>query len=164
VENTAAMPTLTFLQSMKFTAKLLLIIAIGMIGLGILSVVSLYSYKNNLVSEKKQELKHVVETATSAVDFYYQLAKEGKLSEEAARQSAMAVVGAMRYEGTEYFWINDLHNIMLMHPYKPELVGKELSDLKDAHGKKFFAEFMETAKTHGAGYVFYAETRHQSDR
>jgi signal transduction histidine kinase len=29
----------------------------------------------------------------------------------------------MRYEDDGYFWINDMNNIMVMHPIKPALEG-----------------------------------------
>jgi methyl-accepting chemotaxis protein len=44
---------------------------------------------------------------------------------------------------------------MVMHPIKPELDGKSLSDMKDPNGKRIFVESTETAKTRGAGYVEY---------
>lgn len=49
----------------------------------------------------------------------------------------MAAVKAMRYDKVEYFWINDLNDLMVMHPIKPELDGKKLDQLKDKNGKTF---------------------------
>jgi methyl-accepting chemotaxis protein len=34
-----------------------------------------------------------------------------------------------------YFWINDMNNIMVMHPIKPALEGQNLADLEDPTGK-----------------------------
>jgi methyl-accepting chemotaxis protein len=50
---------------------------------------------------------------------------EGKLSREQAQRSAKAAVGKLRYDGGEYFWINDMQPRMVMHPIKPELDGKD---------------------------------------
>jgi len=144
-----------FLRNLKIKYKLLLIVAVGMLGLGIMVTSSLFTYKSNLMFQKQQELKHVVETAYSVLDFYYQLAKTGKMSDEAAKQSAMIAVKALRYEGKDYFWINDMRPFMIMHPYKPELDNTDLSEYKDVKGKKLFIEFVDTVKKGGSGFVLY---------
>lgn len=44
----------------------------------------------------------------------------------------------------------------MMHPIKPELVGKDLSEMKDPEGLKLFVEFVRVAKTSEAeGFVRY---------
>ena len=144
-----------FLRNLKIKYKLLLIVAVGMTGLCIMVTSSLFSYKNNLMLQKQRELKHVVETAYSVVDYYYQLARTGNMSDEAAKQSAMNAVKALRYEGKDYFWINDMRPFMIMHPYKPELDNTDLSEYKDVNGKKLFVEFVDTIKKDGSGFVLY---------
>jgi methyl-accepting chemotaxis protein len=74
-------------------------------------------------------------------------------------------VGAMRFCGGNYVFVNDLKGRTLMH-IKHELIGKVLIGLKDDTGKRFFADFTEAAKTsqaakdgvsyfNGAGWVDY---------
>lgn len=55
-------------------------------------------------------------------------------------------VGAMRFCGDNYLFVNDLKGKTLMH-VKAELIGKVLIGLKDDTGKRFFAGFTEKAKT-----------------
>jgi methyl-accepting chemotaxis protein len=38
----------------------------------------------------------------------------------------MEAVRPMRYEADGYFWINDMNNIMVMHPIKPAFEGQIL--------------------------------------
>ena len=45
--------------------------------------------------------------------------------------------------------------VMVMHPVKPELDGKDLSAIADPAGKKLFVEFVDTVKSSGAGFVAY---------
>jgi cytochrome c len=54
-----------------------------------------------------------------------------------------------------YIFIADLKGTILMHPANPELETKNLLDLKDANGKTFMREFVETAKNRGSGWVDY---------
>jgi len=47
-----------------------------------------------------------------------------------------------------------MNGTILMHPANPELETKSILDLKDANGKAFMREFIETAKK-GSGWVDY---------
>jgi signal transduction histidine kinase len=48
-----------------------------------------------------------------------------------------------------------MNGTILMHPANPELETKSIIDLKDANGKFFMREFIETAKAKGSGWVDY---------
>ena len=58
-------------------------------------------------------------------------------------------------KGDAYIFINDMNGTSLMHPVSPELETKNLIDMKDANGKAFMRDFIETAKTRGSGWVDY---------
>ncbi len=143
------------LQNLNFSKKLLLITIISLLGMVGISCYSLFSSKYDLLAEKELKTRHLVESAHSVIESCYKLAKDGKMTEQEAKSLAMSTVGSMRYEGKEYFWINDMHPTMVMHPIKPELNGKDLSDSKDPNGKKLFVEFAETVKKTGSGFVYY---------
>jgi methyl-accepting chemotaxis protein len=61
----------------------------------------------------------------------------------------------MRYGNDDYFWVNDLQPKLIMHPVKPELIGRDLSDMKDPNGKRLFVAFVDVVKQQGAGFVDY---------
>ncbi|MEO5357762.1 MAG: methyl-accepting chemotaxis protein [Nitrospirae bacterium YQR-1] len=144
-----------FFENLKVKTKLILALLLCVTGIISVIVISLGVLRTSLEDEKKIKQKHVVETAHSLLDYYYKQAKEGKITEDEAKKTAMVMVKALRYEEKEYFWINDMHPKMIMHPYKPELDGKDLSDFKDPKGTKLFVEFVETVKKNKAGYVAY---------
>ena len=56
--------------------------------------------------------------------------------------------------GETYVFIADMNGTILMHPANPELETKSILDMKDANGKAFMREFIETA-TKGSGWVDY---------
>lgn len=58
-------------------------------------------------------------------------------------------------EKQNYFWINDLNHVMVVHPFSPDLVDKDVSGMKDTAGKYLFKEFVTVAKTKGEGFVEY---------
>ena len=111
--------------------------------------------KGNMYDAKYIKTRHIVETAYSAVAHYATLAEKGALTVEAAQEQAKATIQAMRYEGKDYFWINDMTPRMIMHPIKPALNGKELSGVKDPNGKHLFNEMVAVCKKDGAGFVDY---------
>ncbi len=63
--------------------------------------------------------------------------------------------GSEWLKGENYIFIADMNGVILMHPANPELETKSILDLKDANGKAFMREFVETAKTKGSGWVEY---------
>jgi cytochrome c len=63
--------------------------------------------------------------------------------------------GSEWLKGETYIFILDMNGTTLMHPANPELETKSILDLKDANGKTFVREFIETAKTKGSGWVDY---------
>lgn len=143
------------LKNLRVRMKLLLIIGSALVGVVTLVTMSLLFLKQDLQREKELKTRHLVETAHSVLGFYQKMAAEGKLSPQQARSSAMAAVRAMHYGANEYFWINDMHPRIIMHPIKPELEGTDVSNLKDAAGKRLIVAFVETVKEHGAGFVYY---------
>jgi len=59
------------------------------------------------------------------------------------------------YKGETYIFVDDMNGTALVSPPRPELEGKSLMGTKDAKGKAFIREFIETAKTKGSGWVDY---------
>jgi methyl-accepting chemotaxis protein len=75
------------------------------------------------------------------------------------------MVSALRYgpENKDYFWINDLHPRMIMHPYKPELNGQNLTGYTDPNGKHLFVEFVKVCRESGEGFVEYDWPKYGAD-
>jgi len=59
-------------------------------------------------------------------------------------------------QGPLYIDIRDLHSgIVLAHPINPSIVGKDLTDVPDASGKRYRREIIELAQKKGKGWVDY---------
>jgi methyl-accepting chemotaxis protein len=107
------------------------------------------------MEERKSGVQQTVESVHSMVASFHAQVSNGKISDEEGRKQALAAIKSMRYGGSEYFWINDMQPKMVMHPIKPELDGKDLTENKDPTGKHLFLEFVQTVKASGAGFVWY---------
>lgn len=113
--------------------------------------------KNHMMDQKKATIRELTESTISLLSEYDQRAQKGELTPEAARSDAIKQVRMMRYgpEGKDYFWINDMNPIMVMHPYRPDLEGRDLTLFKDSEGNFPFMAMVETVLDTGSGYVNY---------
>ncbi|MCX5806507.1 MAG: methyl-accepting chemotaxis protein [Proteobacteria bacterium] len=143
-----------FMGKLKIKYKFWIIVGIALFSLFLTEFIFLVSLKEDLLEEKKTRTRNVVETVYDVVQFYYNSAKDGKITEEEAQQKSKDIVRSLRYEGNEYFWINDMKAFMVAHPYF-ELEGKDQTDLKDVTGKKIVVAFVEKVRAQKAGFVEY---------
>jgi len=73
------------------------------------------------------------------------------------KQIVLDMINKVRYgdKNDGYYWINDLNETMLLHPIKPKLNGKNLTNFQDPKGKYIFQEFVNLCKQHQKGFVCY---------
>ena len=121
------------------------------------------AFREELTALKMEYLKSQVQTATSLLET---VAKDASLGPEAKQKQAFELVKSLRFgpENKDYFWINDLHPRMVMHPYRPELDGQDLTENKDPNGKKLFVEFARVGKESGEGFVDYLWPKYGADK
>lgn len=88
----------------------------------------------------------------------------GALTRDQAQALAKETIATLRYEGNEYFWINDMLPHVVMHPIKPELNGKDASGIKDPNGLAVFSAFVAKVRASGKGFVAYQWPKPGNDR
>jgi len=149
----------TNMKSKTFTLtiakKLWLIAACSTIGIYVLTAIFLASEKDLLLEERQSSVRQAVETTHGILVYYQELAAKGTMSEADAKRNALDAIKSLRYNGSEYFWINDMQSKMVMHPIKPELNGTDQTEMKDPTGKHLFVEIVNTVKATGAGFLMY---------
>ncbi|NWJ26515.1 methyl-accepting chemotaxis protein [Rhizobium sp. RM] len=144
------------MKNTKISMRLYALVALFLVILATALTFSLLESYRGMERERKAGLESMNHTAIAILDQYYRMEQSGSLSREAAQQQAKATIAAMRYgNGSGYFWINDMHPKMVMHPIKPEMNGTDLSGNKDPNGKALFVEFVNTVKASGQGFVDY---------
>ncbi|HTO63060.1 MAG TPA: cache domain-containing protein [Bradyrhizobium sp.] len=135
--------------------KIYALIAMTFIGLAGIAIVESGELAASLKQQKQIELKHLAEVGLGIIKDEYAALQKGEISAADAQKRALARLAVLRYGNGDYFWVNDMQPVMLMHPIKPELNGKDLSTMKDPNGKLLFVEFVEEARKNGAGFVSY---------
>ncbi|MAC45709.1 MAG: chemotaxis protein [Oceanospirillum sp.] len=143
------------LRSIGIKSRMVLVLLVTVLSIVALMSFSLKTSYEMQIREKQQKTQHMVESVISMVQHQHQLFKDGKKTEQEAKDSALKAIEKLRYNKTDYFWVNDLDAIMVMHPIKPALNGKNLYGLKDKQGKQFFKNFVDIVKAKGAGNESY---------
>ncbi len=150
----------THLKSDLFKENLTIIVPIWtVLGIFILSVFLIFipSLENSLTDQKKEMIHTLTHSAVSLLPEYHEKALSGELTPSEARTRAMEQIRHLRYgaEGKDYFWIIDRHPFMIMHPYRPDLEGRDLTSFSDVQGDFPFIAMVEIALNQGEGYVNY---------
>ncbi|WP_188241356.1 methyl-accepting chemotaxis protein [Stenotrophomonas maltophilia] len=131
---------------------LTLLIALGVIALSVIAARMQYL---DLTETRKAALKTQVELSYGILQHYHRLASTGELSEEAAKRAALQALEVMRAENdTYYFNVYDTGYRLLMHPFRKDLVGKDMKDFRTDDGVRIYYDQVEAAKA-GGGFVNY---------
>ena len=120
--------------------------------------------ENKIRKEFGARVKSAINQAFSVIQSSYNNEAFGDMA--ARKAAAIDLIKKMRWgkDGKGYFWLQDTDSNIIMHPIKPSLDGKSLSNAKGPDGKYIFKLFSETAKEKGAGFVDYKWPKPGSDK
>ncbi|HYD62607.1 MAG TPA: cache domain-containing protein [Noviherbaspirillum sp.] len=102
------------------------------------------------LASKEAELKHYVSLAERSIAH---LVDSGR-DDEATKSEAKAILAKLDYGDDGYFFLYNLEGRNLMHPRQPQLVGRDLWELRDTSGNPTIQRLVAQAKA-GGGYVRY---------
>lgn len=143
------------LRHMKLSTKILLLVVVVILAFSTLLGSSFLNLKGKIEAQKVEGLRQLVDVPYALLAEYDARVARGEFDLAEAQRRAIERIKNMRYSGEEYFWLNDLQPRMIMHPYKPELDGTDLSGFKDPKGKLVFVEFARVCREQGQGMVPY---------
>lgn len=133
----------------------------------VLFAVLVPTMERSLLARKRETIRELTNTAWSILAEYEREVEVGRLTREEAQGLAIERIRHMRYgpDGKDYFWITDMHPRMVMHPYREDLDGTDLSDFTDPNGVPLFVEFVQVVREQQSGYVNYVwQWKDQPDR
>ncbi len=95
-----------------------------------------------------------VENALSICDYYYKKSQNGELTLSEAKKQAADVIRELRYEKTNYFWVDTSEGVNVV------LLGKETEgtnrfNAKDEKGNEYIKDIINSAKQPDGGYTNY---------
>ncbi|MFO7369364.1 MAG: DUF294 nucleotidyltransferase-like domain-containing protein [Bacteroidales bacterium] len=114
-------------------------------------------FEKAMMDRKRSLIHEITSSAYSILEYYHSLEMKGILDGEAAQEQARLAVGSIRYGETlkDYLWITDRVPRMIVHPYRPDLNGKDLTDFRDSKGKTIFVEFVKAVSSQEESFVDY---------
>jgi len=99
---------------------------------------------------KETELRHYVALALSTISPLYNSGRD----DAEIKQQVMQQLANLDYGADGYFFLYTMDGVNLMHPRQPELVGKNLVEMRDPRGEPTIRMLLERART-GGGFVVY---------
>ena len=115
------------------------------------------SFENTLLERKHELILELTNSAWSILASYERDMQNSVLTRQQAQAQAITRIEALRYgpEGKDYFWIQDMQPRMIMHPYRQDLNGQDVSSMTDPRGVPIFVEFADLVRRQGEGYIDY---------
>jgi methyl-accepting chemotaxis protein len=141
--------------SMSLKSKLLILGFTIFTGLLAVEAYVIREFRNNMLDDRFSRTKLLVEAQASMINHLINAANQKTITDEEARTRALDIIKGSRFDQNNYFWIHDMQTRMVSHPMKPELNGKDLSEMKDPTGKRFFIAMNAVARSKGEGFVEY---------
>ncbi|SEH34158.1 methyl-accepting chemotaxis protein [Magnetospirillum fulvum] len=148
---------------MGIGVRLTMIVVATVVGMVVIAALGLVNARDSLMEERRIKTREVVELATSIAAAAEARVRSGELTAEAAKTQALDRIREMRYAGDNYFWINDLDGVLLMHPHRAKAIGTSVLGLKDAAGQLMYVSFLDVARRNGGGFVEYLGRRPGTD-
>lgn len=136
------------------------------LAIGLFSGVVFFSFLPSLsravMDQKRLMIRELTDSSWNILARFEAEERAGRLTRAQAQTAAIEQVRSLHYgqEGKDYFWINDTTPRMIVHPYRPDLEGQDLSNFADPHGKLMFVEMSAVVARDGAGYGSSGPPRH----
>ncbi|HNV71874.1 MAG TPA: cache domain-containing protein, partial [Candidatus Ozemobacteraceae bacterium] len=119
--------------------------------------VTIPALESHIMDQKRELIRELTTSAWNILAKFENDERTGIVTREEAQKQAILQIRNLHYgqQMKDYFWINDMTPRMVVHPYRSDLDGKDLTTFADPDGKRLFVEVVRTVKEHGAGYVSY---------
>ncbi|WP_025602499.1 methyl-accepting chemotaxis protein [Burkholderia sp. WSM2230] len=149
---------------MTLNKKLASMIAVLWFGLILIGGFGAWQSRASMIADRRDQLTSLIDQANHVVGRYYALAQQHAITEDEARKQALATIESMRYGKDGYISVNDSQPVMLMHPFKKDMVGKNLAQFADPAGNHLFVDIVNAGNREGGGFVDYLWAKPGSDK
>lgn len=145
-----------FLSRMSIKNKIIVLaVSVAVLIMSTSLIFTITNVKRGLLAANEDKISQITEMVTNIFDSYNKEVGASKMSLAQAQKEALKQVAAIKYDGSNYVWVNDYDGFMLEHP---KLKGDQ-SNLTDKNGVKLIADGTALAKEKGTGVVHYVWTK-----
>ncbi len=154
---------MNLLARMSIVRRIYALVLLGAASLLLLTGAGLGFLHGSMVDANHARLRNLGQAAASiAADFQHR-AQSGEMTEAAAQQAALKVIGGLRYGENDYIWVNDFSRTILAHP-NAALVGKSADGIRDPNGIAVFVRATDIARQSHEGFLNYTWPRAGTSR
>ncbi|MFH1998770.1 MAG: cache domain-containing protein [Planctomycetota bacterium] len=112
------------------------------------------AYRQSALEAYKRQLKNITLFQASFIQNKYDQFKQGLLTEEEAKRSALEELRTFRYGNDDYVWVSDYDSVLISHP-DPKLYNADFSEKRDIYDHLIVPPMVEVAREEGEGYTSY---------
>jgi signal transduction histidine kinase len=140
--------------TLRFAIPIILTIALFILAIFFMLIPLI---EKNSMNQKREMIQELTRSAWNILAKLENDERGGLITREEAQKQAIDQIATLHYglEMKDYFWINDMHPRMVIHPYRSDLNGQDLTGYTDPDGKYIFREIVDTVKKDGSGFVAY---------
>ena len=131
---------------------------IGLFGLLVLGAISAWDVRRQMIDDRITMVRNLTELAHAVIAREHARQVAGEIDEATAKRNAVEALRVMRWANGEYFFIDDFDARSVLLPIRPELEGRDVSDLVDSKGNRFVLGQRDLA-LEGGGVIRYAFTK-----
>jgi len=150
------------LTNLSISKKLCVIILAVILVFVISMLIASRPLTRTIHEARNNTARAAAEVGFGIIKHHYDEYQAGRLTQDEAQAAALNILKQLRYEGVEYFWVND-NNLpypsMIMHPTNPALDGKVLNNpaynVAMGRDQNLFQAFAEVCQKNGEGFVDY---------
>ncbi|VVE56514.1 Methyl-accepting chemotaxis protein II [Pandoraea commovens] len=151
------------MQRLSLKAKLWSAVALMWVSLLAMAIWGAWAQRDTMLAERRAGLTHVVDAGLSLAKHYAARAERGEMSVADAQKAAREQIGAIRYDGENYFGILNSQRVIVLNAVNPKLEGRDMSQFRDPSGKLMFSDIVAAARTNDP-FVSYLWPKPGSDK
>ncbi|MBK1714646.1 methyl-accepting chemotaxis protein [Rubrivivax gelatinosus] len=141
----------------SFRSKVFALTAMAVAGLCLLSLVSAWQLRRQLLEDRRSEILAAVQTGVSVVDGFRRRAEAGLISVDEAKAASVAALREARWgpQGQDYFFVWTLDQVNVMHPARPDWAGQRLvGKVLDSRGLDVIKMLIDPVRASPDGRAF----------
>jgi len=152
----------SIMRSMGIRGRLALAGILELIGVIVMSLIALHTMREEMIADRVTKVKNLTELSLGIIQSQYDRFQRGEVSEDQAKKTALDTIRPLTYDGGGYVFIDDWDCKSILLPIKPDLEGRDFTDVKDSKGDYFVRNQRDMALT-GGGAVYYSFYKPKSE-
>ncbi|HKM15756.1 MAG TPA: methyl-accepting chemotaxis protein [Marinospirillum sp.] len=146
------------LRQLTINLRLWLILTLALLAIGLVSFLAMQQERGAILSQKKLQLKQLLELSHNTLEHFHQQEKNGQLTPNEAQSKAFAIIKEFRFtngQDRDYFSIFDKQGLAVMHP-NASIENTNMLSTKDVEGFAFIQDILNKAASASQGYASYS--------